>query len=53
MTIYAGDAENDKLIVVPKQFSSPLYIDLQKKPPFCGVLINNDTALIIGCLFFL
>jgi len=52
MTIYAGDFDNKKLIIVSKELDSPLYIDLENLP-YCGALIKSDTELIIGCYSYL
>jgi hypothetical protein len=49
MTVYAGDQDNKKLIVIPKGSNSPIYIDMKFKP-FRGALIKRDTVLLVGCL---
>jgi len=48
MTIYGGDWNHKLLIVVVKGSQSPKYIDIEHQPRR-GILIKNDTILLIGC----
>jgi len=47
-TVYAGDDDNSKLIVIPNYTLIPTFIPLDY-PPLRGILIKNDTQLIVGC----
>jgi hypothetical protein len=48
MTIYAGDSDNKKLIVIPKKDYSPVYHDVQYRPRRAS--LNSDhTVLLVGC----
>ena len=46
MTIYAGDMDHKKLIVVAN--NSPKYIDIQYKP-LRTALMKKESILLVGC----
>ena len=47
-TIYAGDTNNNKIFVIPKDAKSPTSIDIQYRP-MRGILMNDEDYLIVGC----
>jgi hypothetical protein len=46
--VYAGDFNNNKLIVISKELENPKYIDLKSPKMAGGILIKNDSILIIA-----
>ena len=46
--MYAGDDINKKLIVLAKEASAPVYIDVKENPKR-GIIIKDSTLLIVGC----
>ena len=48
MTIYAGDFNNKKLIVLTKGSTLPYYISMDHAP-LRGGLMKKDTILVVGC----
>ena len=46
-TVYAGDNDNDQIIVISKDGNTTtLQLDYY---PYCGILMKNDTVLAVGC----
>jgi hypothetical protein len=47
-TVYAGDYNNDQLLVIHKDKEKPYYVDLEHSP-ISAILMKDDIFLIIGC----
>jgi len=47
-TVYAGDYNNNKLLVIHKDVDKPHYVDVEHSP-ISAILMKDDTFLIIGC----